>query len=625
MSRTTDTGTADQAHFVCRRTGQTYRVGQQLARTQRSRVYAVESDPVPLAFKLVLKRYESGVLQEEPQLTSRIRAMIAHPPAYRAADTGHVLCAWPEDLAFVDEGFVGYVMPRVDTADAVTLHDLVHGDDTTRPTEPSWSAQLTWADRVLIAANLAGVVALLHDADVVTGDLQSRDILISRDRQVTLLGCDAMQVTDRASGRTYLCRTERQLLAPPELMISSGWATLRPRSGDLFSLAVELHQLLLDGDRPFDGEWRGPGATPSASLLAQNGLWCHGGDERLHPRQDATPLAVLPEALQRSFHAAFVDGARHPYDRPPAREWQAELQRLHESLTGCARSPRHLYGDHLTSCPWCTPPDHPCAPRHRPGRAVSGPPDPPPRSRPRPPARAAASPPQTESALRGSPELGSTLVDGRADGPEQAPAARISATRSSPSSPKANRTDAARPRGRSGALRLAAWLAVAAVGIAGVVTASTFRDSPPEPSTPSITAATRTAPAPTSPSVRPGSPAQVLEQIHTDDAHAAEALADSWVPQLATQPVAPSADDAALSAVLAGHRAVQRLYPNALLLWSADWNYTGSAWITVLNQRFATAEEANGWCDEQHLQPRQCFAKRLSHTHVVDGTVRYRG
>lgn len=146
------------------------------------------------------------------------------------------------------------------------------------------------------------------------------------------------------------------------------------------------------------------------------------------------------------------------------------------------------------------------------------------------------------------------------------------------------------------------------------------------PSASSVTASTRTASAPPSPAARPAGPAQALEQIHKQDAPDAEALADSWVAQLATQPVVPSAhDDAALAAILAGHRAVQQRYPNALLLWSADWNYNGTSWITILGRRFATAGEANAWCDAQRLEPRRCFAKRLSRTGPVNGSVRYRG
>jgi hypothetical protein len=42
------------------------------------------------------------------------------------------------------------------------------------------------------------------------------------------------------------------------------------------------------------------------------------------------------------------------------------------------------------------------------------------------------------------------------------------------------------------------------------------------------------------------------------------------------------------------------------------------------NERFPTAEEANTWCDTNRFAPQDCFAKKLSHTGVVEGSTRYR-
>jgi eukaryotic-like serine/threonine-protein kinase len=571
--RRMDTSPPAPDRFACRRTGRTYQPGEPLARTDRCTVYAVESDPA-----LAVKWYNPGLLEDEPHLESRVQAMVAHPPAYRAPETGHVRCTWPEDLVSVDGRFTGYVMPRIDPVGAATLHDLVHGSEKERPSDGAGHRSLTWADRVLVAADLAHTVALLHDSDVVVGDLRSHDILVAPDCRVTLFGCDAMQVTDPATGTTYPCRTAEQTLVPPELLAASRWTTIRPRSSDLFSLAVELHLLLLGGDHPFDGEWRGPGARPPAGLLAQNGLWCHGGDERLRPRPGATPVDVLPNTLQRFFREAFVDGAGHPYDRPSAHAWQAELRRLHESLTRCARRPEHIL----------PPVPAPASPR----------------SQPRP-------------SLSAAPRV--RQVDGRT-------AAEAVPARGPATDPRVTTRRLPGPRRRAGALRLAAWAAVAALVIGGVGIASAIRNSAAAPGAPSVTASTATASAPPPPPSRPSGPAQALEQIHDHDARAAESLADAWVPQLATQPAAPSADDdATAAAILAGHRAVQRLFPDALLLRSAEWNYTGRSWITVLNRRFDTADDANAWCDAQRLRPQQCFAKRLAHGGAVDGTVKYRG
>jgi len=75
---------------------------------------------------------------------------------------------------------------------------------------------------------------------------------------------------------------------------------------------------------------------------------------------------------------------------------------------------------------------------------------------------------------------------------------------------------------------------------------------------------------------------------------------------------------------LAGHETLRKRYPGAVLLRSTDWNYDGQFWITVMNERFPTAEEANTWCDTHRFAPQDCFAKKLSHSGVVDGSARYR-
>lgn len=104
-----------------------------------------------------------------------------------------------------------------------------------------------------------------------------------------------------------------------------------------------------------------------------------------------------------------------------------------------------------------------------------------------------------------------------------------------------------------------------------------------------------------------------------------ETLAESWVAQLSTRPAGTQADRVAAAAILAGHDALRKKYPGAVLLWSPDWNYDGQFWITVMDKRFPTAEEANAWCDTHRFGRRDCFAKRLSHSGAVEGSARYRG
>ena len=579
--------------FVCRRTGQEYQIGEQLDQDGQAVVHAVVSGGPDLA----LKRYLPATLQRRPDLEARIKAMIANPPAYRPDPSGTVICAWPEDAAYTSGQFAGFVMPRVDTREAATIPDLA-----ARPAT-------TWEERVAVAVNLTQAVAVLHDRDVVIGDFRKWNLLTWSDCRVTLLGCDRMQVVDPESGRQFPCVAGRDACTPPELQLPAALSsTIRTSSSDIFGLALHLHLLLLQGAHPFRGLWTGGGDSPPEHVLAQEGLWAYAGDRRLHPCPGSAPLMVLPATLQQYFRAAFVDGARNPDTRPPAQDWLNELLRLRESLVACPIEPSHFYGRHLSSCPWCP---------GSPSRAGATPPGYIPRQASTAPAPAAVAV-AMNAAVPPPPEHHDLAVARTGPLPPARP------NRATPSGTR--RLESTPARRRRSALRLAAWAATAVLAIAGVVAVNTVaRRAAPPVHDPTVSAQARTTSTPP-PLPRPEDPAEALEQIRAQDAPVVETLADSWVAQLSARPAGTqSADRTAMdAAILAGHEALRKQHPGAVLLSSTDWNYDGRFWITVMNERFPTAEEANTWCDTNRFAPQDCFAKKLSHTGVVEGSTKYR-
>jgi hypothetical protein len=585
--------------IVCRRTGRTLRIAERLDLAGHGDLHAVE----PSSSDLVLKRYRPETLEKHPELEARIKAMIADPPAYRTSRSDHVSCAWPVDAAYLSGRFVGFLMPRVDTRTARTIRNVATSPDS------------AWSDRVATAENLARVVALLHDGDVVVGEFRDSDLLTWSDHRVTLLGCDRMQVQDRGAGKQFPCLPRGEEFSAPELLHPLLSGTLRTSSSDTFCLAVQLHLLLL-GEHPFRGEWTGPGLRPAEAVLAKDGLWCHAGDPRLAPAPGATPLAVLPVTLQRHLRSAFVDGARDPSCRPAASEWLAALVDLRKSLVACARRSDHLYRRDLSSCPWC-PPD---------ARSPVRPERPVPAGYLRPLGSAGTLP----GAATARPAPASTIPAGH----------DVAVVDSGPPIPTQSRrripgTPARRPgpsSSRRSGTRVAVWAATAAVAVGGVIGAAQLvgRSGPagavPAPAASTGGASTGAAPVAPSPVVRTEDPTQLLERIRAQDASTVEALAESWVAQLSARSAAGQTADKATTdaAILAGHDLLRRQYPGAVLLWSPNWNYDGQFWVTVMNRPFSTAEEANLWCDEHGFAPRECHAKRLSHSGVVNGSAKYR-
>ncbi|MGH3906936.1 MAG: hypothetical protein ACRDTE_22550, partial [Pseudonocardiaceae bacterium] len=121
---------------------------------------------------------------------------------------------------------------------------------------------------------------------------------------------------------------------------------------------------------------------------------------------------------------------------------------------------------------------------------------------------------------------------------------------------------------------------------------------------------------------------ELNRQVQVDDAEVRSSVAEAWVPQLASArkglPVNGVIFD--YPDILAEHWALRQTYPQARLVWSADWPvFKGQDFfVTVLALPHATAEDANNWCDQQGIDGDHCFAKLLSQVSGFEGTTRHR-
>ena len=121
---------------------------------------------------------------------------------------------------------------------------------------------------------------------------------------------------------------------------------------------------------------------------------------------------------------------------------------------------------------------------------------------------------------------------------------------------------------------------------------------------------------------------ELNRQVQADDAEVRGSVAEHWVPQLASArkglPVNGIIFD--YPDILAEHRALRQSYPQARLVYSADWPvFQGQDFfVTILAIPHATAEDANNWCDQQGIDGDHCYAKLLSQSSGFEGTTRHR-
>ncbi|MBN3458864.1 hypothetical protein JNN96_33035 [Mycobacterium sp. DSM 3803] len=301
-------------------------------------------------------------LKELAAKRNKVAAMVASPPENMIQPDGFVVLTWPLHTIEGD-GMSGYIMSRIDTANAVEIHSVSNpaGRLNPLPSAPQWTPHITWHHLVSVAANLCLAVETVHKVNAVIGDFQERNILVNDTTRVTLVDCDSMQFTD-ARGHQFLCGVGRPEFTAPELAWRDLSVTAREKPSDLFALAVHIHQLLMGGNHPFQrGAWSGGGEQPDALTLAKTGQWAGGPGSALRTHPLAPPIDFLPDRLQTLFVRAFTDGARNPGARPTAAEWRHELHAVR--VGSCARG--HQVPIETERCPWCTIDDERAARRSR--------------------------------------------------------------------------------------------------------------------------------------------------------------------------------------------------------------------------------------------------------------------
>jgi DNA-binding helix-hairpin-helix protein with protein kinase domain len=253
------------------------------------------------------------------------------------------LSAWPVDaLRDGPEGeVVGFLMKKVSQAEEV--HAL-HSPKSRLQKFP----EASWAFLVYVAGNIARAVAAMHEQGYVIGDLNPKNILVTRKATVLLLDVDSFQV--RAEGKTYRCEGGFPEYTPPELQGVAFREVDRRPEHDSFGLAVVIFQLLFMGRHPFSGRYLGAEEMPLERAIREY-RFAYGADAQVRRmRQPPGTLALdsMPAPLVDLFRRAFLSA-----DRPRALEWIEPLDALAKSLKKCGLHNGHYYYQQLRECPWC--------------------------------------------------------------------------------------------------------------------------------------------------------------------------------------------------------------------------------------------------------------------------------
>lgn len=292
---------------------------------------------------LAEKRWRNPTLAQARKLS----VMLAHPPE-GATFEGHVNLAWPTSAVRDATGVVvGFRMPAVDLDRSLPVFTAYNPDARRERLKG-----ITWRHLVRTSRNLASVVAALHRAGYVVGDLNESNVLVDRRALVTILDCDSIQVADPATGEVHHCGVARPEFLAPELAGRDLSATTRRLPSDRFALAVMIFLLLREGVHPYAGIWRGRGEPPDLSARMRGRRFPHIPFTRVSPPPGSLRWNGLGLRFRLLFLRAFVLGPFLRTARPSAQTWEAALARLESRLAECPRSRSHVRAG-AGRCPWC--------------------------------------------------------------------------------------------------------------------------------------------------------------------------------------------------------------------------------------------------------------------------------
>jgi DNA-binding helix-hairpin-helix protein with protein kinase domain len=254
------------------------------------------------------------------------------------------IAAWP--TATLNAGnpaaIDGILMPRI--ADFLEIHHLYSVAQRKKDFPDA-----DWGFLLHTAKNCAIAFESVHSHGHVVGDVNQKNVMVSRKGIVALVDCDSFQVSEGA--RIFRCGVGVPEYTPPELQGKNFGTLDRTANHDLFGLAVLVFHLLMMGRHPFSGVPLVQADIPMEKAIAE-GCYAYTRNTaaaRLKPPPHVPPVTMLDPSLLDLFERAFTTPRR-----PTAADWRGSLDRAMGQLIRCKNDPRHAYLAAAGACPWCS-------------------------------------------------------------------------------------------------------------------------------------------------------------------------------------------------------------------------------------------------------------------------------
>lgn len=251
------------------------------------------------------------------------------------------IAAWPTatlsngNPATVD----GILMPRI--ADHKEIHHLYSVAQRKKD-----FPEADWGFLLHTARNCAIAFESIHQHGHVVGDVNQKNVMVSKKGIVALVDCDSFQIAE--GSRIFRCGVGVPEYTPPELHGKNFASIDRATNHDNFGLAVLVFHLLMMGRHPFSGKPLVKADIPLEKAI-QDGLYAYTkSPTRLEPPPNVPPVTMLDATTLDLFERAFGSARR-----PTASDWRATLDASMKQIQRCKNDPKHSYLSAAGKCPWC--------------------------------------------------------------------------------------------------------------------------------------------------------------------------------------------------------------------------------------------------------------------------------
>lgn len=246
----------------------------------------------------------------------------------------YIQISWPTALLEDDEGFcVGYLMPLIDTKQAISLDHLIQ-----KAVRQKLGISDKYENRLYAAYNLTSVVAALHACGHYIVDLKPSNVSIYKKTMlVAMFDCDGFSIRGENNER-YPAEFVSEEYIYPEGMKQT--CAEMGEEQDKFALAVIIFKLLNEGIHPFSGVPRKNENMLSIQERIANYHYAYGiwPDNYQAPH----PYSIhdyFDKTTMNLFERAFNKGS----ERPSAIEWQQHLDYLIAHRKQCKKDRNHIY------------------------------------------------------------------------------------------------------------------------------------------------------------------------------------------------------------------------------------------------------------------------------------------